>query len=61
MWRKPVRSNSQGACVEVDSWRKPSFGGSAVSVRDTKQAGEPARTVIEFSAQAWREFTSRLK
>lgn len=73
MWRKPRRSQGTSNCVEVDSWRKSGFsysngacvevahGCDVVGVRDTKQEGDLDRTVIEFSATAWRQFTSGLK
>jgi len=36
-------------------------GSGVVGVRDTTQAGDPARTVIEFSAGAWAAFTATLR
>lgn len=54
-WRKASQSNSQGACVEAG------HGTGVVGVRDTKQAGSPDRTVLEFPASAWRAFTRDLK
>jgi len=54
-WRKPARSNSQGACVEVGSYRD----GARVGVRDTK---DPQRAVtLEFPAGAWQAFLGGLR
>lgn len=74
MWRKSRHSNSQGACVEVASYRKSSYssnpantcvevgaGSRVVGVRDTTQESDPSRTVIEVSARVWREFAASLK
>lgn len=54
-FRKPRRSFSNGNCVGV--------GGAApaVLVRDTKQAGQPHRTVLAFAPAAWRAFTAGLR
>ncbi|AVT33286.1 DUF397 domain-containing protein [Plantactinospora sp. BC1] len=50
-WRKSVRSNSQGACVEVAVGLP-----GAVGVRDSK---DPSGPVLVFAADAWRAFVSR--
>jgi Domain of unknown function (DUF397) len=73
-WRTASYSLSNGHCVEAASWRTASYSGAnggacveaghgagVVGVRDTRQAGEPERTMIEFSASAWAAFTSSLR
>ena len=73
-WRTPSHSLANGNCVQVASWRKPSRsshngacaevgqGAAVIGVRDTKQAhlGKD-RTVLVFSAEAFAEFTDRVK
>jgi hypothetical protein len=70
-WRTATYS-SLYECVEAASWRRASgcdggtcveagHGSGVVGVRDTTQAGDPARTVIEFSAGAWAAFTATLR
>lgn len=47
-WRKSSFSgNGGGSCVEVGQ------SSHAVFVRDTKQEGQPGRTVLTFGADAW--------
>lgn len=66
-WRKSSRSGGSTECAEVADWRKSSGSvndgacaevASGVRVRDTKQAGDPDRTVLTFPAAAWRAFTA---
>lgn len=63
---------NNGACAEVTGWRASSrcdigncaeaaSGPGGVLVRDTRQDGTAARTVLAFPAGAWREFTARLR
>lgn len=54
-WRKPSRSFATGNCTEVG------HAAGAVLVRDTREAGQPDRTVLAFSPAAWRAFTDRLR
>jgi hypothetical protein len=54
-WRTSSYTHNQALCVEAGTAR----GG--VGVRDTKQAGSACRTVLEFPAGAWQEFTASLK
>lgn len=54
-WRKPRRSFSNGNCLEAGA------GSGSVLVRDTEEAGFAGRTVLAFSAGAWREFTDSLR
>jgi hypothetical protein len=71
-WRKPGRSDGNGACVEVaGGWRKSSRSGSSqscvevsaadrvVGVRDTKLHGQGP--VLEFAPAAWRAFLAEAK
>ena len=51
-WRKSSYSIAQGACVEAVTVP------GAVMVRDTVS---PARGQLWFSAEAWHEFTARIK
>lgn len=54
-FRKSTYSSAQGgACVEVGRL-------SAVAVRDTTQAGQPGRTVVEFSDSAWTAFLAAVR
>jgi hypothetical protein len=50
-WRKSVRSNAQGACVEV-AVNVP----GVVGVRDST---DPSGPVLVFAPGAWRAFVSR--
>ena len=70
-WRKTRRSMNNGNCAEV-GYRKSSASyssggcvevgaGTEILVRDTKQDGQPDRTVLAFSAGAWRAFTRLLR
>jgi hypothetical protein len=72
-WRTSNYSLASQNCAEIGSWRKSEaskhangcvetgHGPAVIGVRDTKQAhlGD-ARTVLEFSPAAWREFTATL-
>ncbi|WP_439376566.1 DUF397 domain-containing protein [Amycolatopsis lexingtonensis] len=54
-WRKSSHSHfEENACVEVGT------GPGVVGVRDTKQAGLPARPVLVFSADAFTAFLDHL-
>jgi Domain of unknown function (DUF397) len=59
-WRKSSYSGDGNSCVELAATR-PSAGaaGPAVGVRDTKANGRGP--VLEFGADTWREFLSRIK
>jgi hypothetical protein len=52
IWRKSSHSIANGQCVEAAAipW--------AVIVRDTVS---PGRVRLRFSAEAWQEFTARIK
>jgi hypothetical protein len=55
-WRKAKASAHNGGCAEVGQDE------ARIAVRDTKQAHlGAARTVLDFSPEAWREFTAGLK
>lgn len=55
-WRKASRSgNNNGNCVEVG------FAASGRAVRDTKQAADPARPILEFSTSAFGAFLGWVK
>lgn len=51
-WRKPLRSVSNGACVEVASGHK------SVVVRDSKSTSE---STLIYSPNAWRNFIDTQK
>jgi hypothetical protein len=51
-WRKPERSNPNGACAEVGTMP------GAVVVRDTKNRRGP---VLRYAPAVWREFTTKVK
>ena len=54
-WRKSSHSHfEENACVEVGT--APGY----VGVRDTKQAGMPARPVLVYPAAAFRAFLAQL-
>lgn len=68
-WRKSSHSFSNGNCLEAASWRTSSHsngtecaeighGPGIIGVRDTKNPGGP---VLEFTAAAWRAFTTAAK
>jgi hypothetical protein len=57
-WRTSSYSGDGNSCVELAATR-PGSRSAAVGVRDTKRNGRGP--VLEFSAQAWREFLSRVK
>lgn len=70
-WRKSTFS-ADGNCAEIGGWRKASFsdagncveaghGATVIGVRDTKQAGQSDRPVLEFPAAAWRSFIDGLR
>lgn len=66
-WRKSSYSMNNGACIGV-GWREAgqslnagAFSTGVIAVRDTAQARDPDRTVIDFSARAWAQFTGALK
>ena len=52
-WRKPSASYGGGECVEAGD------GPGVVGVRDTKLGA--ASPVLEYSTDAWRAFTRRLR
>jgi Domain of unknown function (DUF397) len=54
-WRTASYSNPGGNCTEVGTVT------AGVLVRDTKQAGLPARVELRFTAAAWSRFTSQVK
>ncbi len=60
-WRTSSYSGDGNSCVELAATRPKGSGSrpAAVGVRDTKRNGRGP--VLEFSAQAWREFLSRVK
>jgi len=69
-WRKSSYSVNNGACVEIDSWRKSSrcdggaclevgCGDAVIGVRDSKDRG--AGPVLVFSSEEWRGFTARVR
>lgn len=74
-FRKSSYSNPYGSCIEVGNFRIASAcnGGQCVEVgsstqpsiliRDTKQKrlGDDERTMLQFSPDAWAEFTSQIK
>ena len=56
-WRKSSYSGDGNSCVELASARDAA--GAVVGVRDTTANGRGP--VLEFSANAWREFLSRIR
>ena len=69
-WRTSSHSFSNGNCVEVASWRKPSRSaagncaeiaatGTSVLVRDTKQDG--TGPVLRFAPASWAAFVAAVK
>lgn len=55
-WRKASYSGGNGgSCVEVGSIR------GEIAVRDTKQEGQSAHTVLAFGADAWRRMITDVK
>ena len=60
-WRKSSYSGDGNSCVELAVTRPSARGaaGPVVGVRDTKANGRGP--VLEFGADAWREFLSRIK
>jgi hypothetical protein len=56
-WRKSSHSGDGNSCVELASARDGAA--SVVGVRDTKANGRGP--VLEFSANTWREFLTRIK
>jgi Domain of unknown function (DUF397) len=54
-YRKTAYSVNNGACVEVGT------AGSAVGVRDTKQADKADRTELRFPGVSWGRFIRRLQ
>jgi uncharacterized protein DUF397 len=54
-WRKSSHSHfEENACVEIG------FAPDAIGVRDTKQAGRPARPVLVYSAAAFTAFLAHV-
>ncbi len=53
VWRKSIRSNNGGACVEV-ARNLPGI----VAVRDSKDRGGP---VLIFASREWQSFVSCVK
>lgn len=71
-WRKSAHSMGNGNCVEIGGWRKAlasltsacvevGSGQAVVGVRDTMQAGQEDRTVLEFPTAAWERFLAGLR
>jgi hypothetical protein len=60
-WRKSSHSGDGNSCVEVAATRPAQRAGAAplVGVRDTKRHGRGP--ILEFSAEAWQEFLSRIR
>jgi hypothetical protein len=60
-WRKSSHSGDGNSCVEVAVTRPAQRAGAAplIGVRDTKRHGRGP--VLEFGAQAWQEFLSRIR
>ncbi len=55
-WRKSLFSRANGGCIEVGQ------GATVIAVRDTKEAHlGRARTVQEYSPEAWRDFIGRVR
>ncbi|WP_190816984.1 DUF397 domain-containing protein [Saccharopolyspora pogona] len=55
-WRKSGRSGSNGGnCVEVG------FADTGRAVRDTKQAADPNRAMLEFNGNVFAAFLNRVK
>lgn len=55
-WRKSSKSGANGGdCVEVG------FADTGRAVRDTKQAADPQRPILEFSNDAFASFLTRVK
>ncbi len=52
-WRKAIRSQANGACVEVAA-----LSGHRIAVRDSKDASGPALVV---DAGQWRAFLARTR
>jgi hypothetical protein len=59
-WRKSSYSGDGNSCVEVAATRPgPPAGPLLIGVRDTKRHGHGP--VLEFTADAWQEFLSRIR
>ncbi|PKW15326.1 DUF397 domain-containing protein [Saccharopolyspora spinosa] len=55
-WRKSSRSGTNGGnCVEIG------FADTGRAIRDTKQAADPSRPILEFSGTAFAAFLGRVK
>ncbi|WP_433868725.1 DUF397 domain-containing protein [Saccharopolyspora sp. CA-218241] len=55
-WRKSSRSgNNNGNCVEVG------FATTGAAIRDTKEAADLNRPMLEFSGAAFAAFLGRVK
>ena len=52
-WRKSLRSNAAGNCVEVGRSRRGTVG-----IRDTKADGHGV--ILEFSSAEWAAFRRRI-
>ena len=59
-WRKSSYSGDGNSCIELGTARPQSGHVSpAIGVRDSKRHGRGP--VLQFSANAWREFLSQIK
>lgn len=55
-WRKSSRSNDHnGNCVEVG------YAPGMVAIRDTKEAGDPNRSTLEFQSAALAGLLGKIK
>lgn len=57
-WRKSSRSGSTGGnCVEVGF----ADNGEMAGVRDTKEAANPNRSMLEFTTDQWGSFLDAIR